>query len=94
MTTLKLKLEVHGIDRSGISQKSGKPYVTHFAFAHLPCVPYPQEVSIYGGEKGLANGHYEVPYRIKVTDEGRAISLLMDVANASPVAQQRTPASA
>jgi len=88
MSNSKLKVEIHGIDRSGISGKSGKPYVTHVAFAHLPGVPYPQEVSIYGGEQGLANGHYEVPYRIKVTDDGRTISLLLDVAKATPVASQ------
>nr|WP_288359452.1 hypothetical protein [uncultured Pseudomonas sp.] len=94
MSNSKLKVEIHGIDRSGISQKSGKPYVTHVAFAHLPGVPYPQEVAVYGGEKGLANGHYEVPYRIKVTDDGRTISLLLDVANATPVAgQPRTNAA-
>lgn len=94
MSKSNLKVEIHGIDRSGISGKSGKPYVTHVAFAHLPGVPYPQEVSIYGGEKGLANGHYEVPYRIKVTDDGRTISLLLDVANATPVAQKTQGAAA
>ena len=93
MSNSKLKVEIHGIDRQGTS-KAGNKWVTHVAFAHLPGVPYPQEVSIYGGEKGLANGHYEVPYRIKVTDDGRTISLLLDTANATPVAgQPRTNAA-
>lgn len=93
MSQTKLKVEIHGIDRQGISSKQ-KPWFTHVAFAHLPGVPYPQEVSIYGGEKPMPNGHYEVPYRIKVTDDGRSISLLLDTANATPVAQKPQGAAA
>lgn len=91
MSQTKLKVEIHGIDRQGTS-KAGKNWVTHVAFAHLPGVPYPQEVSIYGGEKPMPNGHYEVPYRIKVTDDGRTISLVLDTANATPVAQRTAAA--
>lgn len=81
----KLKVEIHGIDRHGISAKQ-KPWYTHIAYAHLPGSPYPQEVSIYGGETPMANGHYDVPYRVKVTNDGRSIELVLDMANAAPVA--------
>ncbi len=87
MSKLKLKVDIHGVDRSGVSAK-GKPWFTHIAYAHLPGVPHPQEVSIYGGEKPMADGQYEIPYRIRVTNDGRDISLSLDTANAAPVAPQ------
>lgn len=95
---LKLKVDIDGIDRKGIAAKSGKPWFTHIAYAHLPGVPHPQEISIYGGETPMADGQYEIPYRIRVTNEGRDIVLSLDTASAAPVAppatQQRPAATA
>lgn len=95
---LKLKVDIDGIDRNGIGTKSGKPWFSHVAYAHLPGVPHPQEITIFGGEKPMADGQYEIPYRIRVTNEGRDIVLSLDIANAAPVAppatQPRTAATA
>ncbi|MCY1278774.1 Single-stranded DNA-binding protein [compost metagenome] len=65
-----IKIETTGNYRSGVAQKSGKPYFMCQAFAHLPNVPYPQMFDYYASAQSevLPAGHYECDVTVDVRD--------------------------
>lgn len=66
-----IKVEVTGQFRTGIAQKSQKPYFMCEAFAHLPGVPYPQKFSFYASAQNEIPqvGTYECDVMASIKDD-------------------------